>query len=84
MNSDAGTGGRDVDALLDHAWSDVETTDLSNATDPWETWFTAVRTALTREAVTTRTHGRTNNTTRLVHTQCHRRHPDGAAKGTDT
>uniref|UniRef100_UPI0024E08E33 group II intron maturase-specific domain-containing protein n=1 Tax=Frankia sp. Cppng1_Ct_nod TaxID=2897162 RepID=UPI0024E08E33 len=50
----------------------------------WETWFTAVRTALTREAVTTRTHGRTNNTARLVHTQCHRRHPNGAATGTDT
>ncbi|WP_207386462.1 hypothetical protein, partial [Protofrankia symbiont of Coriaria ruscifolia] len=32
VNSDAGTGGRDVDALLDHAWSDVETADLSNAT----------------------------------------------------
>ncbi|WP_131785714.1 hypothetical protein [Protofrankia symbiont of Coriaria ruscifolia] len=36
MNSDAGTGGRDVDALLDHAWSDVETADLSNATDPFD------------------------------------------------
>jgi RNA-directed DNA polymerase len=50
----------------------------------WEAWFTAIRTALTREAVTMRTtHGRTNDAYRLVHSRCRSRRPGGTAKGTD-
>ena len=47
----------------------------------WETWFAAVRKAMTRQAVTDNSTGRTKH--RLVHAYCARRHPDGGPHGTD-
>jgi len=50
----------------------------------WETWFRVIRTAITREAITVRTaDGQTgDHHPRLMHTDCHRRHPDGTAART--
>jgi RNA-directed DNA polymerase len=47
----------------------------------WEAWFAAVRKAMTRQATTDDSTGRTKH--RLVHAYCARRHPDGGAPGTD-
>jgi RNA-directed DNA polymerase len=47
----------------------------------WETWYAAVRKAMTRQAITEDSTGRTKH--RLVHAYCARRHPDGAQHGTD-
>src|SRR6266851_738334 len=50
----------------------------------WETWFRVIRTAITREAITVHTaDGQTgDHHPRLMHTDCHRRHPDGTAART--
>ena len=49
----------------------------------WETWFHAIRTAITRQAITVQTaDGRTGDHHRLMHADCHRRHPDGTAADT--
>ena len=47
----------------------------------WETWFAAVRKAMTRQAITDNSTGRTKH--RLVHAYCASRHPDGRPHGTD-
>ena len=50
----------------------------------WETWFRVIRTAITRQAITVRTaDGQTgDHHPRLMHTDCHRRHPDGTTART--
>jgi RNA-directed DNA polymerase len=47
----------------------------------WETWYAAIRKAMTRQAITQQNTGRTKH--RLVHAHCARRHPDGEPQGTD-
>ncbi len=47
----------------------------------WETWYAAIRKAMTRQAITEQDTGRTKH--RLVHAHCARRHPDGEPQGTD-
>jgi RNA-directed DNA polymerase len=47
----------------------------------WETWYAAIRKAMTRQAITEQNTGRTKH--RLVHAYCARRHPDGEPHGTD-
>ena len=47
----------------------------------WETWFAAVRKAMTRQAITDNSTGRTKH--RLVHAYCASHHPDGGPHGTD-
>ena len=49
-----------------------------------ETWFRAIRTAITRQAITVHTaDGQTgDHHPRLMHTGCHRRHPDGTTART--
>ena len=47
----------------------------------WETWFSAIGKAMTRQAITDTTTGRTKH--RLVHAYCARRHPDGERNGTE-
>jgi RNA-directed DNA polymerase len=51
----------------------------------WETWFRATRTAITRQVITVQTaDGQTgDHHPRLMHTDCHRRHPDAAAARTE-
>jgi RNA-directed DNA polymerase len=47
----------------------------------WETWYAAIRKAMTRQAITEQDTGRTKH--RLVHAHCARRHPDVELQGTD-
>ncbi|MDQ2874165.1 MAG: group II intron reverse transcriptase/maturase [Actinomycetota bacterium] len=47
----------------------------------WETWYKAIRKAMTRQAITEHSSGRTKH--RLVHAHCARRHPDPGPQGTD-
>jgi len=47
----------------------------------WETWYAAIRKAMTRQAITERGSARTTH--RLVHAHCARRHPDDGPQGTD-
>jgi len=47
----------------------------------WETWYAAVGKAMTRQAITETSTGRTKH--RLVHAYCARRHPDGERDGTE-
>ena len=47
----------------------------------WETWYAAIRKAMTRQAITDTSTGRTKH--RLVHAYCARRHPDGERDGTE-
>jgi RNA-directed DNA polymerase len=46
----------------------------------WETWYAAAGKAMTRQAITETSTGRTKH--RLVHAYCARRHPDGERDGT--
>jgi hypothetical protein len=46
----------------------------------WETWYAAIRKAMTRQAITDNSAGRTKH--RLVHAYCARRHPDDGPSGT--
>lgn len=46
----------------------------------WETWYAAIGKAMTRQAITDTSTGRTKH--RLVHAYCARRHPDGERSGT--
>jgi RNA-directed DNA polymerase len=47
----------------------------------WETWYAAIRQAMTRQAITDNSTGRTKH--RLVHAHCARRHPDDGPHGTE-
>jgi RNA-directed DNA polymerase len=47
-----------------------------------EAWYATLPTALTYQTSTARTGGRTTH--RLLHTRCHRRHPDGTPAGPDS
>ena len=47
----------------------------------WETWYAAIRKAMTRQAITEHHSGRTRY--RLVHAYCAHRHPDDGPHGTD-
>jgi hypothetical protein len=47
----------------------------------WETWYAAIRKAMTHQAITERGSARTTH--RLVHAHCARRHPDDGPQGTD-
>ena len=47
----------------------------------WETWYAATGKAMTRQAITDNSTGRTKH--RLVHAYCARRHPDGEPSGTE-
>jgi RNA-directed DNA polymerase len=47
----------------------------------WETWYAATGKAMTRQAITDTSTGRTKH--RLVHAYCARRHPDGERDGTE-
>jgi Group II intron, maturase-specific domain len=54
---------------------------LPDSLSQWETWYAAIRKAMTRQAITEHTSGRTKY--RLVHAHCARRHPDDRPHGTD-
>jgi RNA-directed DNA polymerase len=47
----------------------------------WEAWYAAIGKAMTRQAITDASTGRTKH--RLVHAYCARRHPDGESRGTE-
>ena len=47
----------------------------------WETWYAAIRKAMTRQAITDNSTGRTKH--RLVHAYCARRRPDDGPHGTE-
>jgi RNA-directed DNA polymerase len=47
----------------------------------WETWYAVIGKAMTRQAITDTSTGRTKH--RLVHAYCARRHPDGGSIGTE-
>ncbi|MDQ3761969.1 MAG: hypothetical protein M3460_09795 [Actinomycetota bacterium] len=47
----------------------------------WETWYAAIRQAMTRQAITEHNSHRTTH--HLVHAHCARRHPDDKPHGTD-
>jgi hypothetical protein len=54
---------------------------MLNPGGQWETWYAAIRKAMTRQAITEQDTGRTKYG--LVHAHCARRHPDGEPHGTD-
>jgi len=47
---------------------------MPDSPSQWETWYAVVRKAMTRQAITDHSTGRTKH--RLVHAYCARRHPD--------
>jgi RNA-directed DNA polymerase len=53
---------------------------LPDSLHQWETWFAAIRKAMTRQAITEHSDRTTH---RLVHAHCARRHPDDTPHGTD-
>jgi RNA-directed DNA polymerase len=55
---------------------------LPDSLHQWETWYAAVRKAMTRQAITEHDSGRTKH--RLVHAHCARRHPDNERKARTT
>jgi RNA-directed DNA polymerase len=59
----------------------LHTDRLPDSPSQWETWYAAIRKAMTRQAITERNSGRTTH--RLVHAHCARRHPDDRTQGTD-
>jgi RNA-directed DNA polymerase len=54
---------------------------LPDSPHQWETWYAAVRKAITHRAITERSSGRTTH--RLVHAHCAHRHTGGTQHGTD-
>ena len=54
---------------------------LPDSLTQWETWYTAIRKAMTHQAIAERDSGRT--TSRLVHAHCTRRHPGDRTHSTD-
>jgi RNA-directed DNA polymerase len=54
---------------------------LPDSLRQWENWYAAIRKAMTHQAITEHTSGRT--TYRLVHAHCARRHPGDTPHGTD-
>jgi RNA-directed DNA polymerase len=54
---------------------------LPDSPSQWETWYAAIRKAMTRQVITEHHSGRTTH--RLVHAHCARRHPDDVPHRTD-
>jgi RNA-directed DNA polymerase len=54
---------------------------MPDSPSQWETWYAAIRKAMTRQAITDDSTGRTKH--RLVHAYCARHHPDGGPHGPD-
>ena len=60
----------------------LDTTSLPDSAIQAELWYAALRKTLTLQASPSLAGGRT--TTRLIHTRCDRRHPDGGPADTDS
>ncbi|MGW3811200.1 hypothetical protein [Micromonospora sp. NPDC005113] len=54
---------------------------IPDSPSQWESWYAAIRKAMTHQAITERGSGRTKH--RLVHAHCARRHPDPGPQSTD-
>jgi RNA-directed DNA polymerase len=50
----------------------------------WEQWFHAIRAAITRQVITSQTHGHARGQIRLIHAHCARRHPAVSHPAHDT
>jgi RNA-directed DNA polymerase len=59
----------------------LHTDRIPDSPSQWETWYAAIRKAMTRQAITEHSSSRTTH--RLVHAHCARRHPDDRPHGTD-
>jgi RNA-directed DNA polymerase len=73
---------RDQDGLCPLCREPLLFTDrIPDSPAQWETWFAAIRKAMTRQAIAEDRTSRTRH--RLVHAHCARRHPDDGPQGTD-